>query len=41
MTRRLGSLVLTIVMATAVACGGADTAPGIEANRSDREEVIQ
>ena len=41
MTNRLGSLILSIVMATVVACGGADSAPGIEANRSDEDGLIR
>ena len=41
MTKRLGLLILTIAMATVVACGGADSAPGIEANRSDEDGLIR
>ena len=41
MTNRRGSLILSIVMVTVVACGGADSAPGIEANRSDEDGLIR
>jgi|GEM_PF-2977207 len=41
MTNRLGALILTVAMATAVACGGADSVPGIEANRSDEDGLIR
>jgi hypothetical protein len=34
-------MILTIAMATSVACGGADSAPGIEANRSDEDGLIR
>lgn len=41
MTNRLGSLILTITMLMTVACGGAGSAPGLDANRSDEDGLIR